>query len=145
MPSFTKGLSAKIAGTKAAATGGTGKLGSITVPDFAANFSQSLLNKPSGLEAAFKSAMPSTDNLLQGVANKIAANKKIGEVAKGVSRAASSGLASLQDQSGNQQQMAPPPPSPAPRRFEGVESPYEKIRRRHRAGIGTLPGSGSVV
>lgn len=144
MPSVTKGLSAKVAGTKAAATGGTGKLGAITTPDFAANFSQSLLNKPSGLEAAFKSAMPSTD-VLQGAMNKIATNKKIGEVAKGVSRAASSGLASLEDQSGNQQQMAPPPPPTAPNR-RGMPSP-EEIRRRRmmdrkRSGIA---GSGSII
>ena len=144
MPSVTKGLSAKVAGTKAAATGGTGKLGAITTPDFAANFSQSLMSKPSGIEAAFKSAMPSTD-VLQGAMNKIATNKKIGEVAKGVSRAASSGLASLQDQSGNQQQMAPPPPSPAPRRLKMAESPYEKMKRRRLARSGSLPGSGSVV
>ncbi len=67
---------------------------------------------------------------------------------EGFARAGASGLQSIMNQSGGERQQAPPPsppPSPAPRRLERSESPYEKIRRRHRAGIGTLPGSGRVV
>jgi hypothetical protein len=66
-------------------------------------------------------------------------------------KALAQGGKSLQGQLGGQREgQAPPPPVPpspaAPRPYEGGPSPEEMRRRRRRAsGIGTLPGSGSII
>jgi hypothetical protein len=121
--------------------------GSVTLPGGFTGIAGSTTITPAA------TAMPAMPGAMLGkgstVATTLAPKTGLSAAAKeGFARAGASGLQSIMNQSKSQEQAPPPmPPAPAPspRRLEGVESPYEKIKRRHLAGIGTLPGSGSVV